>query len=288
MKIMQVTVQVGRAETASAEVLVLMHCEGEGLARQDAALLNRPLGGALSNLVQSKEFEGKANEVLLYHTQDRVPAKRLVLVGLGKKNQVTLEKIRQAMGSAAKRTRQTKVGSFTAVLPTVIPGGMSSLEVTQAMVEGAILGSYQFTVYRSETASGQDVAEMKILIPRKSQLRQATEGIRRGVATAEATVFVRDLCNHPSNVLTPTRVADEAKTIAKTERVMIAPMPNHHAKVLTSAFADCRLSRVLTLTEDRKTVKERGVRATTMTRVPAPNGVPDAERSRCSPPHCLP
>src|ERR1043165_2457817 len=221
MKIMQVTVQVGRAETASAEVLVLMHCEGEGLARQDAALLNRPLGGALSNLVQSKEFEGKANEVLLYHTQDRVPAKRLVLVGLGKRNQVTLEKIRQAMGSAAKRTRQTKVGAFTAVLPTVIPGGMSSLEVTQAMVEGAILGSYQFTVYRSETASGQDVAEMKILIPRKSQLRQATEGIRRGVATAEATVFVRDLCNHPSNVLTPTIVADEAKTIAKTERVMI-------------------------------------------------------------------
>ena len=101
------------------------------------------------------------------------------------------------------------------MLPTVSPSGMSSLEVTQAMVEGAILGTYQFTVYRSEAASGQDVAEMKILIPRKSQLRQATEGIRRGVAAAEATVFVRDLCNHPSNVLTPTRVADEAKTIAK-------------------------------------------------------------------------
>src|SRR5256885_1583243 len=107
------------------------------------------------------------------------------------------------------------------MLPTVSPSGMSSLEVTQAMVEGAILGTYQFTVYRSEAASGQDVAEMKILIPRKSQLRQATEGIRRGVAAAEATVFVRDLCNHPSNVLTPTRVADEAKTIAKTERITI-------------------------------------------------------------------
>src|SRR6185436_2557940 len=76
-------------------------------------------------------------------------------------------------------------------------------------------------VYRSEAASGQDVAEMKILIPRKSQLRQVTEGIRRGVATAEATVFVRDLCNHPSNVLTPTRVADEAKAIAKAEGITI-------------------------------------------------------------------
>ncbi len=221
MKIMQVTVQVGRAETASAEALVLTHCEGEAWAKQDAALLDRALGGALSKLVQSKEFEGKANEVLLYHTQDAVPAKRLVLVGLGKKTEVTLETIRQAMGSAAKRVRRAKVGSYTVVLPTVTPGGMSWVEVAQAMVEGAILGSYQFTVYRTAAASEQDVAGMRILIPKKGQLRQVTEGIRRGVATAEATVFVRDLCNHPSNILTPTRVANEAKTLAKTEGITI-------------------------------------------------------------------
>ncbi len=221
MKIMQVTVQVGRAETTSAEVLVLPHCAGEAWAKQDAALLDRALGGALSKLVQSKEFEGKANEVLLYHTQGTVPAKRLVLVGLGKKTEVTLETIRQAMGSAAKRVRRAKVGSYTVVLPTVTPSGMSWVEVAQAMVEGAILGSYQFTVYRTVAASEQDIAEMRILIPKKGQFRQVTEGIRRGVATAEATVFVRDLCNHPSNVLTPTRIANEAKTLAKTEGITI-------------------------------------------------------------------
>ena len=54
---------------------------------------------------------------------------------------------------------------------------MSLVEVAQAMVEGAILGSYQFTAYRSEAASGQDVAGMRILIPQKGQLRQVTEGI---------------------------------------------------------------------------------------------------------------
>ena len=220
MKIMRVTVQVGKAETAATEVLVLTHCDGEGLGTQDAALLDRALGGSLRKLLQSKEFEGKANEVLLYHTQGSVPAKRLVLVGLGKKNDVTLETIRQAIGTAAKRARQAKAGSFTVVLPTVTPAGMSSVDVAQAMVEGAILGSYQFTVYR--TAAAEHAVEgMKILIPQKSQLKQVSEGVRRGVATAEATVFVRDLCNHPSNVLTPTRVAEEAKAIAKAEKISI-------------------------------------------------------------------
>ncbi|MCX5723683.1 MAG: leucyl aminopeptidase, partial [Nitrospirae bacterium] len=221
MKIMQVKVQVGKAETAAAEVLALTHCEGEGLAKQDAALLDRSLGGSLRKLLQSKEFEGKANEVMLYHTQGKVPAKRLILVGLGKKGSVTLETIRQALGSAVKRVRRTKAGSFTVALPTVTPAGMTSLDVAQAMVEGAILGSYQFTAYRSEPASEPDVAGMKILIPQQAQLRQVTEGIRRGVATAEATVFVRDLCNHPANVLTPTMVANEAKTIAKAEKISI-------------------------------------------------------------------
>ena len=220
MKIMRVTVQVGKAETATTEVLVLTHCDGEGLGTQDAALLDRALGGSLRKLLQAKEFEGKANEVLLYHTQGSVPAKRLVLVGLGKKNDVTLETIRQAMGTAAKRARQAKAGSLTVVFPTVTPAGMSSVEVAQAMVEGAILGSYQFTVYR--TAAAEHAVEgIKILIPQKGQLKQVSEGVRRGIATAEATVFVRDLCNHPSNVLTPTRVAEEAKAIAKAERISI-------------------------------------------------------------------
>ena len=159
MKIMQVTVEVARVEAASTEVLVLLHCDGEALAKQETARLDQALGGALSTLVDSKEFEGKANEVLLYHTQGTVPAKRLVLVGLGKKNEVTTETIRQAMGSAVKRVRQTKVESFSVALPTVRPEGMSSLDVAQAMVEGAILGSYQFTVYRSEPAAGRDVTE---------------------------------------------------------------------------------------------------------------------------------
>ena len=53
---------------------------------------------------------------------------------------------------------------------------------------------------------------MTVLAPQKDQLRQLSEGIRRGVATAEATVFVRDLCNHPSNVMTPTKIAREAKS----------------------------------------------------------------------------
>ena len=65
--------------------------------------------------------------------------------------------------------------SFTVALPSVMPQDASLVDVAQAMAEGAILGSYQFTVYRSET-SHKDVAAMTILAPQKAQLRQLVKG----------------------------------------------------------------------------------------------------------------
>ena len=220
MKMMQVEAKAGRVEAETTEALVLTHCEGEAFSRQDAAVLDKALGGALRDLLQSKEFEGKANETVLFHTQGKVPAKRIILVGLGKKKDVGLDQIRQALGHAAKRVRQAKAGSFTVAVPSVMPRGASLVEVAQVMVEGAILGSYQFNVYRSEPTN-KDVAAMSVLAQQKAQMRQLSEGIRRGVATAEATVFVRDLCNHPSNVMTPTKIANEAKAIAKETGVSV-------------------------------------------------------------------
>ncbi|HEY6083902.1 MAG TPA: M17 family peptidase N-terminal domain-containing protein, partial [Nitrospira sp.] len=132
MKLMQVDVKIGRAESEPADVLVLMHCEGQALAKQDGAAMDKILGGLLREVLQSKEFEGKANETLLYHTHAKIPAKRLLLVGLGKKHDLTLDSVRQAMGHAAKRVRQSKAGSFTVIFPNVMPKGQSAIETAQA------------------------------------------------------------------------------------------------------------------------------------------------------------
>src|SRR5574337_2018402 len=221
MNIMSVAAKQGRVDTETTDALVLLLCEGEGLPREDGLILDRALGGALRELLKSKEFEGKAGEVLLVHTHRTIPAKRLILVGLGKKPELGLDQIRQAMGYAVKRVHQAKCGTFMVALPNVVPPEATPIDVSQTMTEGAILGSYQFTIYRSEASTGKEVTAMTILASQKDHLRQLSEGIRRGIATAEATVLVRDLCNHPSNVMTPTRIANEAKAVAKEPGVSL-------------------------------------------------------------------
>jgi leucyl aminopeptidase len=216
MKIIKVGVKAGRAESEATEALVLILGEGDNLSGQSASSIDKAMGGAITDLLKSKEFEGKLGDLALLHTQRTIPAKRVLLVGVGKKASAGLDTIRQAMGYAAKRVRQAKAASFTVSIPTFV-----LLEVAQAMAEGAILGSYQFNIYRSDMAPGKDVEQMTLLAPETSQVRDLSEGIRRGTASAEAAVFVRDLCNHPSNVMTPTRIAQEAKAVAKETGVSL-------------------------------------------------------------------
>ncbi len=222
MKKIQVQAQVGRAESEAAEVLVLLRCEGNSDLTQEAAAIDAQLGGQLTTLIQRGEFEGKLGEGLLVHTQGKAKAKRLLLAGLGKEKDLRVDAFRQALGSAVKRARQAKVTSFAVVMPGELLEDIPVQDVAQALAEGAILGNYQFTAYR--TANGTkpiDVDRLTIYTSQASLLPQMVEGVRRGVATAEATVLVRDLCNHPANVMTPTRIVHEAKAVAKEPGVRL-------------------------------------------------------------------
>jgi leucyl aminopeptidase len=138
----------------------------------------------------------------------------VLLIGLGKPKDVRLDTVRQAFGVAVKRVRQTGARGFTAFLPDSITGASSS-EVAKAMTEGAILGGYQFTAYRQANGDEPKAVDSMTILVDQREVDAAEEGVRHGVAGAEAATFVRDLCNHPSNVMTPTRIAEEARKIVK-------------------------------------------------------------------------
>jgi leucyl aminopeptidase len=222
MNKVDVKVKKGRIESEPAEVLVLSHQEGEPAFEGDTALVDRALGGWLRDLLKSKEFQGKLNQSVILHTHGRIPAKRVLLVGLGKKKDLRLDCIRQAMATATKHVRQTKARSFVTPVHGQQLRETSLLQLGHAMSEGAILGGYRFTEYRSDDgADEQELQRMTILHTDQASLEDLERGVLRGQASAEATAYVRDLCNHPSNIMTPSRLADEARKIAKERNVRV-------------------------------------------------------------------
>ena len=223
----------------ASDAVVLCHWEGERFT-DHAARVDKAGNGRLRALLENGEFSGRLGQVSILHaaTGERLRAKRVVLAGLGKRSEASLDKIRQALGTAAKAVREVGAKSFSILAPGLIHAGgdrsharahangapdaepIGSNDAAQAMVEGALLGLYQFNLYRTENAPVKEIKSIAFIVEQQAQKSQVEQAVRWGQAVADATTFVRDLCNHPANVMTPTYIATEAKKIARdTARV---------------------------------------------------------------------
>jgi leucyl aminopeptidase len=97
---------------------------------------------------------------------------------------------------------------------------LTARQRAQAVVEGAILGTYYFDRYKREKVD-KTVTELRIVEPDARRAREAADGARRGEAFALATSFARDLINAPANDLHPTDLARVATELANGSRLSV-------------------------------------------------------------------
>ena len=187
-------------EEFAPELLAVALYKGEG---------PRDLGENAATVVSGGDFGAKVGETALLYGQGG-PAPRLLLVGLGERELLDLEKLRRAAATVARRARALKLHSAALSLPTL--PDTTIWEIARTAAEGARLGLYRFDRHKS-AADDQDL-ETFWLVADEGALDEATEGTELGVKVAEGTVLARDLANEPSNVATPEYLAERASTIA--------------------------------------------------------------------------
>ena len=217
---MNVTVKSGKFETVKSEAMLLTHFQGERGLSHELSVVDKALRGKIKKVLSTEEFSGKPNQLFLLHTLGELPANRVLIVGLGKKKAVDRDRLRDAMGTAACHLRGLGVKSFSATVHGGILPKNSVQETAQTIIEGCLLGLYRFTPYRTE---GRDelktIDHMTMIAPSPAIEKQAAQGAELGKVIAEATNFSRDLVNHPGNTVTPTRLAKEARLLAKKHRM---------------------------------------------------------------------
>src|SRR6266446_5359134 len=103
---------------------------------------------ALRNLLRHvgpKEFRGAERQLFLLHTAGKLAPQRILLVGLGPRENFTLETMRRAMGLAARKLRDS--GIERAAVQVSDDHSDDSLT---AIVEAAILATYKFHQFKPE------------------------------------------------------------------------------------------------------------------------------------------
>ncbi len=176
--------------------------------------LDQATGGAIGRALASGDFKGKRDETLLVYGAGK--ARRVLLVGMGKAAEVRGSAVRRAAAVAAKRARALGTGRLAFSVTVEGRNGMPIRELVQAAVEGAAHGGWAFIDLKRPSdelrgaITGVDVAVDA------ADAKQAEAGRLLGDAVAAGHLFARQLQMQPGNVCTPTYLAEQAATLART------------------------------------------------------------------------
>jgi leucyl aminopeptidase len=190
-------------------------------------VIDRPLAEIESDLLAVMLFEGEELPEQLAGAPGAADAKggyrktallyperpgRALVVGLGDRDDFEPERARVAAALAAKQASSLQASSLALAAPDSDQGKA----VAAALVEGAILASYRFDRFKSQTEDDEDGEDggkrlESISLVGDPELGESVEAAR---VTAEAANRARELQDLPANVLTPTYLADRARALA--------------------------------------------------------------------------
>lgn len=214
---MKTKVIVSRAVEVATPLLALGHFEGESALGGALYEVDAALGGLVARLIADKEITGKLNEVRVTHCQADMAPKRIAVVGLGKRGELTIDRVRQAAGSVARCATGLKLDRFAAELFTEGMPGLGVEALSTAMVEGAALATYRYTRYKTDREEVPGPLEELTLVSSAADHAPAMEaGALRGEVTSGATILARDLANGPASLVTPSYLVEKARELASS------------------------------------------------------------------------
>ncbi len=200
-----------RAHEAAAEALILPIFEGTGgkpAPGPGVADAGKAIGTDLVAAAATARLKGKIGDTLALSTSGRIPARTVILTGMGKKAEAEATQVRRAAMYAAALA--SKLASAASTLPQI---GDHPTASARAFAEGMLLGSYAFTAYKSEPEEATSLERVIALTERSD--RRTDDALKAGKIHADAANWVRDLVNIPAADCTPEFLADHGRNIAK-------------------------------------------------------------------------
>jgi len=215
---LEIKVIAGDITRVEADAIVVNVFEGEQPGGA-TAVVDKALDGAITRLISSGGIKGKFGEVSIIHTFGKLPAGIAAVAGLGKRQDFTLDKVREVAGESCRSLRKLNCHRVATIVHGADINGIESEASAEAIVEGSLLGLYSFSKYKKPEY--EDIKEILIVEREEGELPALERGSHKGKVVAEATSLARDMVNQPANYMTPSRMAEVAKEIADKSKLEI-------------------------------------------------------------------
>jgi leucyl aminopeptidase len=172
--------------------------------------LDDATGGVVGRALVSGELRGRPYELFITPTTREWRATRVGLIGAGALADFSTERLRRVATAAGLAARQRRVRRIA----FLNRGDGQAVETAQAITEGLILARFNNDRYKTGERNPASPEEVAIVVSGADAPAIET-AVERGRILGESSNLARELCNEPSNVLTPSVFADRAAVIAR-------------------------------------------------------------------------
>jgi leucyl aminopeptidase len=179
--------------------------------RGHLARLDTGLGGAVARAIAGGEMRGQeGDEVLLYGGTSG--PKRVLLLGVGKAEEVGRETVRRLAGRAVRAAERMRLASLSVYLDGL--GQLDDEARAQAAAEGAALAAWRFRELKQPDDEDPPVEVHAVDLVGSGDLEALHAGTVVGAALARAENLARTLQSRPGNIATPAHLAEAARRVA--------------------------------------------------------------------------
>ncbi|TKC15465.1 leucyl aminopeptidase [Robertmurraya kyonggiensis] len=168
--------------------------------------------GQLTELVKSGDISAKKKSVSKIHTFEKIGAKRLFFVGLGKEKEASFEILREAFGKVFKEIQSAKLEEVAVYLDSFTSETIEALDATHALGEALPLATYEFEGYKQKSNEPKKEIE-KVIVLTEQDEEEIQAALAVGYVYGKGTNSARTLVNTPGNLLTATDMANYAKEL---------------------------------------------------------------------------
>jgi leucyl aminopeptidase len=193
--------------------------KGGGELTGPAQQADRAARGALRQALAQGDLAGRTGATLLLRGVAGLAAERVLLVGLGERNEFGESAYREAVRGVATALRDLGAKSAALFLAEIKVGERSPAWNLRQAVLGVREAFYRFDELKTQKKPpAPALASVTLALEPSAPLQQA---LGEALATADGVALARTLGNLPSNICTPAYLAEQARKLARQHRLQL-------------------------------------------------------------------
>lgn len=172
-------------------------------------VLQGDIKASVETYMKRERFKGEFGEVFSFDKEVEGEVRDIVLLGIGKAEELSCERLRMISGKLLKKARKLRVKALGIHIPNSLK--LSFSETLACTLEGLYLADYKFTKYKTDNKE-EPIQSINILGVAEEEVQGAEKVHQEVKGLTEAVILARNLINEPANVMTPELLSEQAKT----------------------------------------------------------------------------